>query len=60
LLGGLVGAFAGAFLFELFRKEGPKRAITAGLGAFLGRLAAISVKVFITIIMTILILTKVL
>lgn len=60
LLGGLVGAFAGAFLFELFRKEGSKRAVSAGLGAFLGRIAAISVKVFITIIMTILILTKVL
>jgi hypothetical protein len=60
LLGGLVGAFTGAFLFELFRKGGAKRAITAGLGAFLGRLAALSVKVFITIIMTILILMKVL
>ncbi len=60
LLGGLVGAFVGAFLFELFRKEGSKRAITAGLGAFLGRVAAISVKVFITIIMVVLILTKIL
>jgi len=59
LLGGLAGGFLGAFLFELFRKEGPKRAITAGLGAFLGRVAAIAVKVFITIIMTILILTKI-
>ncbi len=60
LVGGLVGAFVGAFLFELFRKEGSKRAITAGLGAFLGRVAAISVKVFITIIMVVLILTKIL
>lgn len=60
LLGGLAGAFVGAFLFELFRKEGTKRAVTAGLGAFLGRVAAISAKVFITIIMVVLILTKVL
>ena len=60
LLGGLVGTFVGAFLFELFRKGGPKGAVTAGLGAFLGRVAAISLKVFITIIMTVLILTKVL
>jgi len=60
LLGGLVGAFLGAFLFELFRREGPKRAFSAGLGAFLGRVAAISVKVFIAIVMTILILAKVL
>jgi len=60
LFGGLAGSFLGAFLFELFRKEAPRRAITAGLGAFLGRLAAISVKVFITIIMAILILTKIL
>jgi len=59
LVGGLVGAFVGAFFFELFRKEGAKRAVTAGLGAFLGRVAAISVKVFITIIMAVLILTKV-
>ena len=59
LVGGLVGAFVGAFLFELFKKDGSKRAITAGLGAFLGRVAAISVKVFITIIMAVLILTKV-
>jgi len=60
LLGGLAGGFLGAFLFELFRKEGAKRAITAGLGAFLGRVAAIAVKVLITIIMVILILTKIL
>jgi len=59
LLGGLAGGFLGAFLFELFRKEGPRRAITAGLGAFLGRVAAIAAKVFITIIMTILILSKI-
>ena len=57
---GLAGGFLGAFLFELFRKEGTKRAITAGLGAFLGRVAAIAVKVLITIIMAILILTKIL
>ncbi|MFQ5867540.1 MAG: DUF456 family protein [bacterium] len=60
LLGGLIGAFAGAFLFELLGKEGPKKAITAGIGAFLGRVAAVSVKVFITIIMVVLIVTKVL
>ena len=60
LWGGLIGAFAGAFLFELFGKEGPKKAITAGIGAFLGRVAAVSVKVFITIIMVVLIVTKIL
>ncbi len=59
LVGGLVGAFVGAFIFELFRKEGSRRALSAGLGAFLGRMAAISVKVFITIIMAVLILTKI-
>jgi len=59
LLGGLIGAFGGAFFLELFRREGPKRAITAGLGAFLGRLAAISVKIFITILMVALVLTKI-
>jgi uncharacterized protein YqgC (DUF456 family) len=51
LIGAFVGAFLGAFIYEYIRLNDFEQARRAGLGAFLGRTAAIIVKEIIGILM---------
>ena len=51
LIGALAGAFLGAFIYEYIKLRDREQALRAGLGAFLGRTAAIIAKETIGILM---------
>jgi hypothetical protein len=51
LIGAFAGAFLGAFIYEYIKLQDIEQALRAGLGAFLGRTAAIIVKETIGILM---------
>ncbi len=51
LVGAFVGAFLGAFIYEYIRLGDHEQALRAGLGAFLGRTAAVIAKEAIGILM---------
>ncbi len=59
LVGAFVGAFLGAFIYEYIRLGDREQALRAGLGAFLGRTAAIIAKEAIGILMAGLIIYQV-
>lgn len=58
IIGAFVGAFLGAFIYEYIRLKDFEQASRAGLGAFLGRTAAIVAKEIIGILMVVAILYK--
>ncbi len=51
IVGGFAGAFLGAFLYEYSRHNDRQQALRVGLGAFLGRTAAVVAKESIGVIM---------
>ncbi len=51
LIGAFAGAFLGAFIYEYIKLQDREKALKAGLGAFLGRTAAIIAKESIGILM---------
>jgi uncharacterized protein YqgC (DUF456 family) len=59
LVGAFLGAFLGAFIYEYIRLNDFEQARRAGLGAFLGRTAAVVVKEIIGILMAAAILYKI-
>lgn len=56
VIGGFLGAVLGAFITELIVKGKPGPALKAGLGAFVGKVGAVFVKLSIAIIMIIFIM----
>jgi uncharacterized protein len=54
VIGGFVGAFAGAALFEYSRARHSETAARAGLGAVLGRAAAVGIKMGVGLVMIVL------
>jgi len=59
LIGAFVGAFLGAFIYEYIKLNDFEKARRAGLGAFLGRTAAVVAKEIIGILMVIAIAYKI-
>jgi uncharacterized protein YqgC (DUF456 family) len=59
LLGAFVGAFAGAFGLELWKSRTFRSSWRAGLGAFVGRVAATAVKVAVGVAVVMLIVWKI-
>ena len=51
IVGAFAGAFLGAFLYEYVRLKDPHQAFRAGMGAFLGRTAAVIAKEAIGVLM---------
>jgi uncharacterized protein YqgC (DUF456 family) len=51
LVGAFAGAFLGAFLYEYTRLNDPRQAFRSGLGALLGRTAAVVAKEAIGLVM---------
>ena len=58
LIGAFVGAFAGAFLLELKKSRTFRSGWRAGLGAFLGRAAAVGLKTAIGLTIAVLVLLR--
>jgi uncharacterized protein YqgC (DUF456 family) len=59
LIGAFLGAFLGAFIYEYIRLNDFEQARRAGLGAFLGRTAAVVAKEIIGILMVAAIIYKI-
>jgi len=59
LIGSVIGVFIGASGLELFRSGNLKSSLFAGLGAFLGRIGGLSVKVVGAMTMSIMIVQKI-
>lgn len=53
VIGGFVGAFLGAALFEFTRARHAEGAARAGVGAVLGRAAAVGIKMGIAVVLTV-------
>ena len=51
IIGAFAGAFLGAFLYEYVRLKDPHQSFRAGMGAFLGRTAAVIAKEAIGVLM---------
>lgn len=56
VVGGFLGAILGAFITELIVKGKPGLALRAGIGAFVGKVGAVFVKLVIAVIMIVYIL----
>ena len=59
LFGAFAGAFAGAFGLELWKSRTFRSSWRAGLGAFVGRVAAVAVKVAVGVAITVLIVLRI-
>jgi hypothetical protein len=59
LFGAFVGAFAGAFLLEWTKSRTFRAGWRAGLGAFVGRVAAVALKVAVGLTIAVLVVLKI-
>lgn len=59
IIGSIAGVFLGAFALEFIRTTNLRGSLYSGLGAFLGKLGGLSIKVIGTVTMAIMVVSKI-